>query len=48
MELNLERHQGEDFKNIKIINNLVFDTYRSAITFAAVDGGFVKILLSTA
>lgn len=30
------------FKNIKIINNTVFDTYRSAITFAAVDGGFVE------
>ena len=30
------------FKNIKIINNLVYDTYRSAITFAAVDGGFVE------
>lgn len=30
------------FRNIKIINNLVFDTYRSAITFAAVDGGFVE------
>ncbi len=30
------------FSNIKIINNLVFDTYRSAITFAAVDGGFVE------
>ena len=30
------------FKNIKIINNIVYDTYRSAITFAAVDGGFVE------
>jgi len=30
------------FRNIKIINNLVFDTYRSAITFAAVDGGVVE------
>jgi len=30
------------FCNIRIINNLVFDTYRSAITFAAVDGGFVE------
>lgn len=30
------------FRNIRIINNLVFDTYRSAITFAAVDGGFVE------
>ncbi|MEL6944603.1 MAG: glycosyl hydrolase family 28 protein, partial [Bacteroidota bacterium] len=27
------------FKNIKIVNNTVFDTYRSALTFAAVDGG---------
>ena len=30
------------FKNIEIINNTVFDTYRSAITFAAVDGGIVE------
>ena len=30
------------FKNIKIVNNTVYDTYRSAITFAAVDGGFVE------
>lgn len=30
------------FRNIRIINNLVFDTYRSAITFAAVDGGVVE------
>jgi polygalacturonase len=30
------------FRNIRIINNLVFDTYRSAITFAAVDGGLVE------
>ena len=30
------------FKNIQIINNTVFDTYRSAITFAAVDGGIVE------
>lgn len=30
------------FRNVKIINNLVFDTYRSAVTFAAVDGGFVE------
>ena len=27
---------------VKIINNTVFDTYRSAITFAAVDGGFIE------
>ena len=33
------------FKNIKIINNLVFDTYRSAITFAAVDGGFIENII---
>ena len=33
------------FRNIKIISNLVFDTYRSAITFAAVDGGFVEDVL---
>lgn len=30
------------FRNIRIISNLVFDTYRSAITFAAVDGGIVE------
>ncbi len=30
------------FRNIRIINNLVFDTYRSAITFAAVDGGIIE------
>ena len=30
------------FRNIKIINNLVYDTYRSAVTFAAVDGGIVE------
>jgi polygalacturonase len=30
------------FRDIRIINNLVFDTYRSAITFAAVDGGVVE------
>ncbi len=30
------------FSRITIINNLVFDTYRSAVTFAAVDGGFVE------
>ncbi len=29
------------FKNIEIINNIVFDTYRSAISFAAVDGGTI-------
>jgi polygalacturonase len=30
------------FRNIHIVKNLVFDTYRSAITFAAVDGGIVE------
>ncbi len=30
------------FRNVTIIGNLVYDTYRSAITFAAVDGGFVE------
>jgi polygalacturonase len=30
------------FRNIRIIKNLVFDTFRSAVTFAAVDGGFVE------
>lgn len=30
------------FRNVRIINNKVFDTYRSAITFAAVDGGVVE------
>jgi len=30
------------FSNIKIVRNLVFDTYRSALTFAAVDGGIVE------
>jgi hypothetical protein len=33
------------FRNIKIINNLVFDTYRSAITFAAVDGGIIENII---
>lgn len=30
------------FKNIKVINNTVFDTFRSAITIQAVDGGLVE------
>ena len=30
------------FRNIRIVKNLVFDTYRSALTFAAVDGGIVE------
>jgi polygalacturonase len=30
------------FRNIRLINNKVFDTYRSAIALEAVDGGFVE------
>lgn len=30
------------FKNIRIINNVVYDTFRSAITVQAVDGGLVE------
>jgi glycosyl hydrolase family 28 len=30
------------FRNIRILNNKVFDTYRSAIALEAVDGGFVE------
>lgn len=30
------------FKNIRIINNKVFDTYRSAIALECVDGGFLE------
>jgi Glycosyl hydrolases family 28 len=30
------------FRNIRIVNNKVFDTYRSAIALEAVDGGFVE------
>jgi hypothetical protein len=33
------------FRNVKIINNLVFDTFRSAITFDAVDGGIVENII---
>jgi len=33
------------FRNVRIINNTVYDTYRSAITFAAVDGGFVEDII---
>jgi len=33
------------FKNVRIINNTVFDTYRSAITIAAVDGGVIENIL---
>jgi hypothetical protein len=30
------------FRNIKILNNTVFDTYRSAIALESVDGGFLE------
>lgn len=30
------------FRNVRIIDNTVYDTYRSAVTMAAVDGGFVE------
>lgn len=30
------------FRNIKIINNTVFDTYRSALALESVDGGFLE------
>ena len=30
------------FRNIRLINNKVFDTYRSAIALEAVDGGFIE------
>lgn len=30
------------FRNVTVKNLTIFDTYRSAITFAAVDGGFVE------
>lgn len=33
------------FKNIKIINNKVYDTYRSAITIQSVDGGICENVL---
>ena len=33
------------FKNIKIINNKVYDTFRSAITIQSVDGGVVDSIL---
>ena len=33
------------FRNIKIINNTVFDTYRSAIALESVDGGFLEDVL---
>lgn len=33
------------FKNVKIINNTVYDTYRSAITIQSVDGGICEHIL---
>lgn len=33
------------FKNIRIIKNTVYDTYRSAITFASMDGGVVENII---
>lgn len=33
------------FRNFKVTNLKIFDTYRSAITFAAVDGGIVENIL---
>lgn len=30
------------FKNVRIVNNKVYDTYRSAIALQAVDGGYVE------
>jgi len=30
------------FEDVRIINNVVFDTYRSAIALEAVDGGYIK------
>lgn len=33
------------YRNFKIINNKVYDTYRSAITISAVDGGFAENIL---
>lgn len=33
------------FRNIRILNNKVFDTYRSAVALEAVDGGFVEDVL---
>ncbi len=30
------------FRNIRLVNNKVFDTYRSAIALEAVDGGFIE------
>jgi polygalacturonase len=33
------------FSKIRIINNKIFDTYRSAIAFEAVDGGFINDII---
>lgn len=33
------------FKNIKIINNTVYNTYRSAVALQSVDGGFLEDIL---
>ena len=33
------------FRNVKVINNTVFDTYRSAIALESVDGGFLEDVL---
>lgn len=33
------------FRNVRLVNNKVFDTYRSAIALEAVDGGFVEDVL---
>ena len=33
------------FKNVKVINNKVYDTYRSAITIQSVDGGICEDIL---
>ena len=33
------------FKNVKIINNVVYNTYRSAITIQSVDGGICESIL---
>ncbi len=30
------------FSNVRILNNIVYDTYRSAIALEAVDGGFIE------
>ena len=42
---NSERVSAGGYKNIRIINNKVYDTYRSAITIATPDGGQVEDIL---